>query len=36
MPTWWHDRIGMTAPAEAPAPIAHHRTLAPLLEHALS
>ena len=36
LPTWWHDRIGMTAPAEAPAPIAHHRTLAPLLEHALS
>ena len=36
LPTWWHDRIGMTAPAEAPAPIAHHRTLAPLLAHALS
>ena len=36
LPTWWHDRIGMTAPPEAPAPIAHHRTLAPLLAHALS
>ena len=36
LPTWWHDRIGMTAPPDAPAPIAHHRTLAPLLAHALS
>ena len=36
LPTWWHDRIGMTAPPDAPAPIAHHRTLAPLLVHALS
>ena len=36
LPTWWHDRIGMTAPPDTPAPIAHHRTLAPLLAHALS
>ena len=36
MPTWWHNRIGMIAPPEAPAPIAHHRTLAPLLAHSLS
>ena len=36
LPTWWHDRIGMTAPPDAPAPIARHRTLAPLLAHALS
>ena len=33
---WWHDRIGMTAPPDAPAPIARHPTLAPLLVHALS
>jgi 2-haloacid dehalogenase len=30
LPTWWHDRIGMTKPTDAPAPIAHHRTLTPL------
>ena len=36
MPTWWHDRIGMTAPPDTPSPIAHHRTLTPLLAHALS
>jgi len=36
LPTWWHDRIGMTAPPDAPAPIAHHRTLTPLLAHALA
>ncbi len=36
MPTWWHDRIGMTVPPDTPPPIAHHRTLTPLLAHALS
>ena len=36
MPTWWHDRIGMTVPPDTPSPIAHHRTLTPLLTHALS
>jgi hypothetical protein len=36
LPTWWHDRIGMTAPPGAPAPIARHPTLALLLVHALS
>ena len=35
LPTWWHDRIGMAAPPDAPAPIARHRTLVPLLAHAL-
>jgi len=36
MPTWWHDRIGMTVPPGTPSPIAHHRALTPLLAHALS
>ena len=36
LPTWWHDRIGMTAPPDALAPIAHHRTLTPLLAHVLA
>ena len=36
MPTWWHDRIGMTVAPDTPSPIAHHRTLTPLLTHALS
>jgi FMN phosphatase YigB (HAD superfamily) len=35
LPTWWHDRIGMAAPPDAPAPIARHATLTPLLEHVL-
>ena len=35
LPAWWHDRIGMTAPPDAPPPIARHRTLTPLLAHAL-
>jgi FMN phosphatase YigB (HAD superfamily) len=30
LPTFWHDRIGMAAPAHAPAPLAHERTLAEL------
>jgi 2-haloalkanoic acid dehalogenase type II len=36
MPVWWHDRIGMTPPPHAPAPLARHRTLHPLVEHVLS
>jgi len=35
LPTWWHDRIGMTAPPAAPPPIARHRTLMPLAAHVL-
>jgi 2-haloalkanoic acid dehalogenase type II len=35
LPTWWHERIGMTQPVAAPAPIAHHRTLHPLIAHVL-
>ena len=30
LPTFWHDRIGMTAPEGAPAPLAHARDLAKL------
>jgi len=33
--TWWHDRIGMASPPNAPAPIAHRSTLTPLAEHVL-
>ncbi len=32
LPTYWHDRIGMMPPRNAPEPIAHHRSLHPLLE----
>lgn len=32
LPTYWHDRAGMPAPPEAPAPLAHERTLARLPE----
>ena len=35
MRTFWHDRIGMIPPADAPAPLAHHRTLTPLVAHVL-
>ncbi len=31
LPTYWHDRIGMTPPEGAPTPLAHHTTLRPLL-----
>ena len=31
LPTYWHDRIGMTPPSGAPKPIAHHSSLYPLL-----
>jgi 2-haloacid dehalogenase len=30
--TYWHDRVGMKPPANAPEPLARHRTLHPLLE----
>jgi 2-haloalkanoic acid dehalogenase type II len=33
--TWWHNRIGMTRPADAPAPAACCRTLAPLVSYVL-
>jgi FMN phosphatase YigB (HAD superfamily) len=32
LPTYWHDRIGMTPRSNAPEPIAQHRSLCPLLE----
>ena len=32
LPTYWHDRIGMARPSNAPEPIAHHPSLYPLLE----
>ena len=32
LPTYWHDRIGMAPPRNSPEPIAHHRSLYPLLE----
>ena len=32
LPTYWHDRIGMTPPSNAPEPIAHHNSLYPLFE----
>jgi FMN phosphatase YigB (HAD superfamily) len=31
MPVFWHNRMGMTAPPGAPAPIADHDNLYPLL-----
>jgi 2-haloacid dehalogenase len=35
LPTYWHDRGGMTLPPHAPRPMAHHRSLYPLLSMAL-
>jgi len=32
LPTYWHDRVGMTPPSDAHEPIVHHRSLYPLLE----
>jgi 2-haloacid dehalogenase len=32
LPTYWHNRVGMKPPANAPTPLAHHRTLHPLLD----
>ena len=31
LPTYWHDRIGMTPPPGAPLPAFHERSLAALL-----
>ncbi len=31
LPTFWHDHVGMTPPPGAPAPLAHERTIEPLL-----
>ena len=33
--TYWHDRIGMTAPEGVPAPLAHESSLKPLLPFVL-
>ena len=35
LPTWWHDRIGMALPPDAPPPLAHHNTLTPLVADVL-
>jgi 2-haloacid dehalogenase len=32
LPTYWHDRIGLDPPENMPKPLAHHRTLHPLLD----
>jgi 2-haloacid dehalogenase len=32
LPAYWHDRISMTAPPDAPAPIWREQTLTPLLD----
>ena len=32
MPAYWHDRIGMPPAENMPEPLAHHRTLCPLLD----
>jgi 2-haloacid dehalogenase len=32
LPTYWHDRIGMQLPANAPTPLHHYRVLHPLLD----
>jgi 2-haloacid dehalogenase len=29
---YWHNRVGMTPPPHAPKPVAHHRSLYPLLD----
>lgn len=35
LPIWWHDRIGMQAPVEAPQPLRHTRSLTGLAEFVL-
>ncbi len=35
MTTWWHDRIGMAKPPEAPEPLRHTRSLEGLADHVL-
>jgi 2-haloalkanoic acid dehalogenase type II len=32
LPTYWHDRIGMAAPPDAPPPLCREKTLTPLLD----
>lgn len=32
LPTFWHDRVGMTAPQDAPKPLWRAQTLVPLLD----
>ncbi len=32
LPTYWHNRLGVTPPLGAPEPMAHHRSLCPLLD----
>jgi 2-haloalkanoic acid dehalogenase type II len=32
LPTYWHDRIGTKPAPNMPVPLAHHRTLSPLLD----
>jgi 2-haloacid dehalogenase len=36
LPTWWHNRIGLMLPENAPVPIARHNDLRPLLLHVLA
>jgi 2-haloacid dehalogenase len=31
LPTYWHDRVGMAPPSNAPEPLARHPSLCPLL-----
>jgi hypothetical protein len=35
LPTFWHNRVGLTAPPDAPKPIAEHTSLHPLIEMVL-
>ena len=35
LPTYWHNRVGMTAPSNAPPPATEHQTLHPLVSFAL-
>lgn len=32
LPTFWHNRVGLTAPPDAPKPFAEHTSLHPLIE----
>ena len=32
LPVFWHDRIGMAMPKDAPPPLLHHATLHPLMQ----
>ena len=35
LPTFWHNRVGLSAPPEAPKPIAEHSSLHPLIDTVL-